>query len=79
MKRKKDKKSKQKTAPQQEFHFELQEPKPVFKETGERDYFTEYYRAYKNDYIDQYLRAYRELKNLDAAFKKVDEDIPPQN
>lgn len=56
------------------FQVELQEPKPILKENGERDYFAEYYRSYKNTYIDQYMRAYRELKDLEAAFKKVDEE-----
>ncbi len=28
----------------------------------EKDYFNEYYKAYKNDYVEQYLRAYRKYK-----------------
>lgn len=29
----------------------------------EKDYFTEYYKAYKNDYIEEYLRAYHRYKD----------------
>ena len=43
-------------------NFELQKPEPAYDENGKRDYFTEYYNAYKNDYIDQYLAAYRKFK-----------------
>ncbi|MBO4540172.1 MAG: hypothetical protein J5781_07815 [Clostridia bacterium] len=28
----------------------------------EKDYFNEYYKAYKNDYIEQYLHAYHKYK-----------------
>lgn len=43
--------------------FELQYPLPIIdEEKEERDYFEEYYLAYKNDYITQYLEAYRKLK-----------------
>lgn len=73
MKKKKNKGTENQT---EQFHFELQPPRPVFNERGERDYFAEYYRSYKNDYIDQYLKAYRELKNIDAAIKKVDSEVP---
>lgn len=65
------KKNKKKKQLDEQFEFELQPPQPVINEFGERDYFAEYYRAYKNDYIDQYLNAYRELKNIDAAINKV--------
>lgn len=71
MKRKKRKKKK--NTPE-EFQANIQSPQPIFRENGERDYFAEFYRSYKNDYIDQYLRAYRELKDLNAAVKKVDEE-----
>ena len=40
----------------------------------EKDYFNEYYKAYKNDYIDQYMKAYREFKDINEAIQKVDED-----
>jgi len=52
--------------------FELQKTTPIFKPNGERDYFAEYYSAYRNDYIDQYLKAYRELKDVNAAIDNVD-------
>lgn len=47
--------------------FELQYPGPIAEDedTGERNYFEEYYLAYKNDYITQYLDAYRKLKEED--------------
>lgn len=57
---------------QQAFQFELQKNEPIVKPNGDRDYFAEYYRTYKNDYIDQYLKAYRELKDVNAAIDKVD-------
>ena len=56
----------------EEFRFDLEPPKPAFREDGQRDYFAEYYRAYKNDYIDQYMKAYREFKDINQAIKKVD-------
>ena len=46
--------------------FELKKPEPVFDANGNRDYFTEYYNAYKNDYIDQYLAAYKKFKQEGA-------------
>ena len=55
-----------------EGQFELEKNTPIIKSNGERDYFAEYYRTYKNDYIDQYLKAYRELKDADAAMDAVD-------
>ncbi len=69
----KRRKRKNKNTPE-EFHADIHGPQPIFTVDGKRDYFAEYYRAYKNDYIDQYLRAYRELKDLNAAIKKVDEE-----
>jgi hypothetical protein len=42
--------------------FQLKKPEAVFDENGNREYFTEYYNAFKNDYIDQYLSAYNKLK-----------------
>ncbi len=57
---------------QQTFQFELQKNEPIVKPNGDRDYFAEYYRTYKNDYIDQYLKAYRELKDVNSAIDKVD-------
>lgn len=42
--------------------FELKKPEPAYDESGNRDYFTEYYNAYKNNYIDQYLEAYKKFK-----------------
>lgn len=51
--------------------FELQYPGPIAddEETGERNYFEEYYLAYKNDYITQYLDAYRKLKEEENSKK----------
>lgn len=50
--------------------FELQYPGPIAEEENrERDYFAEYYLAYKNDYITQYLEAYKKLKE-EENFKK---------
>lgn len=73
-KKKKDKQAQQRQAQRpDEFRFDLEPPKPAFKEDGQRDYFSEYYRAYKNDYIDQYMKAYREFKDINEAIKKVDE------
>lgn len=40
----------------------LKKPEPVYDENGGRDYFAEYYNAYKNDYIDQYYEAYKKFK-----------------
>lgn len=59
-------------------HFELQNSIPVTKPNGDRDYFAEYYRTYKNDYIDQYLRAYRELKDIDAVFDTDESGSKPE-
>ena len=74
-KKKKDKKTQSNYAQRpDEFRFDLEPPKPAFKEDGQRDYFSEYYRAYKNDYIDQYMKAYREFKDINEAIQKVDED-----
>lgn len=42
--------------------FELKKPESAYDANGNRDYFTEYYNAYKNDYIDQYLNAYKKFK-----------------
>jgi hypothetical protein len=44
--------------------FELQYPSPIAEDEQlmERNYFEEYYLAYKNDYITQYLEAYKKLK-----------------
>ena len=56
--------------------FELKKPEIAYDENGNRDYFTEYYNAYKNDYIDQYLAAYKKFKeegNLDN-YAPVNED-----
>ncbi len=39
-------------------------------ENSERDYFEEYYKAYKNDYISQYLEAYKKLKENKAQKAK---------
>jgi hypothetical protein len=51
--------------------FELQYPGPVLDEVKtERDYFQEYYLAYKNDYISQYLDAYRKLKEEEKTNKQ---------
>ncbi|HOO23439.1 MAG TPA: hypothetical protein PKY53_07205 [Clostridia bacterium] len=52
--------------------FELQYPGPVVEdeETGDRDYFEEYYMAYKNDYITQYLEAYRRFKEEERNKKQ---------
>ena len=60
------------------FSFELTPPQPIFREDGTRDYYNEYYRAYKNDYIDQYLRAYREFHDLNAAIEHVDNNSQPK-
>lgn len=60
------------------FSFELTPPAPVFREDGTRDYYNEYYRAYKNDYIEQYLRAYREFQDINAAIEHVDKNTPPK-
>ena len=46
--------------------FELKKPAPAYDPDGNRDYFAEYYQAYKNDYIDQYLEAYKKFKNEGA-------------
>ncbi len=67
-------KKKKKGNEEKEYKFELAPPEPVILENGERNYFAEYYRAYRNTYIDQYLKAYRELKDINAAIKKVDDD-----
>ncbi|MBR1747166.1 MAG: hypothetical protein IJ735_03010 [Clostridia bacterium] len=83
MARKRKKKVNQKTTEKpietksNEFHFELTPPEPIFREDGTRDYYNEYYRAYKNDYIDQYMRAYREFKDINAAIEHVDKNNPP--
>ena len=47
-------------------YFELKKPAPAYDPDGNRDYFAEYYQAYKNDYIDQYLEAYKKFKNEGA-------------
>ena len=60
------------------YSFELTPPQPIFREDGTRDYYNEYYRAYKNDYINQYLRAYREFHDLNAAIDHVDKNTPPK-
>lgn len=61
-----------------DFSFELTPPAPIFREDGTRDYYNEYYRAYKNDYIEQYLRAYREFQDINAAIEHVDKTTPPK-
>ena len=79
-KKRKDKSEKPaEPSPVENYHFELQAPQPIFRGDGERDYFAEYYRAYKNDYIDQYLRAYREFSDLKKAEEYVNamHDNPP--
>lgn len=74
-KKKKEKKNQANSAQRpDEFRFDLEPPKPAFKEDGQRDYFSEYYRAYKNDYIDQYMKAYREFKDINEAIQKVDDN-----
>lgn len=52
-------------------NFVLEKTLPIVEDNVERDYFAEYYKAYKNDYITQYLEAYRNLKNNQA--KSADE------
>ena len=59
-------------------YFPLPQSAPVFREDGTRDYYNEYYRAYKNDYIEQYLRAYREFQDINAAIEHVDKNTPPK-
>ncbi|NCA92607.1 hypothetical protein EOM82_05070 [bacterium] len=44
-------------------------------EATERDYFDEYYKAYKNDYIAQYLEAYKKLKESKAQKAKSDTSV----
>jgi len=44
----------------------------LVNENGERDYFNELYKAYKNDYITQYLEAYRKFKDIDKAANMVE-------
>lgn len=51
--------------------FALEKGLPMDDDNMERDYFAEYYKAYKNDYISQYLDAYKSLKNRQA--KNADE------
>lgn len=55
--------------------FELKKPDPAFDANGNRDYFTEYYQAYKNDYIDQYLEAYRKFKSEGAIPETTPVDV----
>ncbi|NLL55778.1 MAG: hypothetical protein GX242_01005 [Clostridiales bacterium] len=52
--------------------FELQYPGPIAEEEEifERNYFEEYYLAYKNDYITQYLDVYRKLKEQEKNNNK---------
>lgn len=66
--------SKATTRKPEDFHFELTPPEPIFREDGTRDYYNEYYRAYKNDYIEQYMRAYREFKDINKAIEHVDNE-----
>ncbi|MFA6866290.1 MAG: hypothetical protein WCR54_02110 [Clostridia bacterium] len=60
----KNKKNKNETNTPNKAKFELVRPTvPVDKEpTGERDYFAEFYNAYKNDYVKQYLDEYHKMK-----------------
>jgi len=51
-------------------------------EAIERNYFDEYYKAYKNDYIAQYLEAYRKMKEnrgQNAKYNVDDDSVDADN
>ena len=52
--------------------FTLQRNPNMGTQNGERDYFNDFYRAYKNDYISQYLEAYHRFKDISKATDYVD-------
>lgn len=60
-------------------NFELIKQEPVYDDKGNRDYFTEYYNAYKNDYIVQYLAAYKKMKGSMIEKDKHVEEEPSKD